>query len=144
MKPLAAILLAAALPACSSSPVAPGPDRPSFAADIAPVLGERCAAARDCHGVDPTAAVDLDLRPGGAYRALVGVPAETGPVPLLRVVPGDPDRSFLVRKLTGALGPGQGERMPLDPQTRKPAERLAPGWTDEVLIRWIEAGAPRN
>jgi hypothetical protein len=128
---------------CCSSPAGPPPagDRTSFARDIAPVLAERCATARGCHGADPTPAVDLDLRGGTALQALVGVRAETGAVPLLRVAPGDPDRSLLVRKLTGGLDSTQGKRMPLDPRTHGPAEPLPPEWIDGVLIRWIEAGA---
>jgi len=50
------------------------------------------------------------------------------------VVPGDPERSFLLRKLT-ALGPGEGSLMPRD------APRLSDA--DIELVRaWIEAGAP--
>ena len=100
--------------------------------------------AHGCHGADPTPAVDLDLRPAAAYRDLVGVPAESGAIPILRVAPGDPDRSLLLLKLTGALGPGQGRRMPIDPRTREPADIMSDHWVGAVLVRWIEAGAPRD
>jgi hypothetical protein len=129
---------------CASRGTRPDEIAPSFSSDIAPVLAERCSTAQGCHGADPTPAVDLDLRPEAAYRALVGVPAETGPVPCLRVAPGAPDRSLLLLKLTGALGPGQGKRMPLDRRTHEPAEPLSDHWIGTVLTRWIEAGARRD
>jgi hypothetical protein len=141
----AAILVAALASACSSSPAAhPEPDTPSFARDIAPVLSARCAMAGGCHGADPTPAVDLDLRSPAAYDQLVEVRAESGSLPIVRVAAGDPDRSLLVQKLTGALGPGQGKRMPLDPATREPVDAVPAAWVDAVLVRWIEAGAPRD
>jgi hypothetical protein len=129
---------------CGSRSPVPERTAPSFDHDIAPVLAERCATAPGCHGADPTPAVDLDLRPAAAYRELVGVPAESGPVPILLVMPGDPDRSLLLLKVTGALGPGQGKRMPMDPRTHEPADVLSDHWIGNILVRWIEAGAPRD
>lgn len=142
---VAVAAVAAVVSACCGSR-SPVPERtaPSFERDIAPVLADRCATTRGCHGADPTPAVDLDLRPTAAYRDLVGVPAENGPVPFLRVAPGDPERSLLLLKLTGALGPGQGKRMPIDPRTHEPADTLSEHWVGAVLARWIEAGAPRD
>jgi hypothetical protein len=129
---------------CASRGTTPDENAPSFRRDVEPVLVERCSTAHGCHGADPTPAVDLDLRPGAAYGQLVGVPAETGPVPFLRVAPGDPDRSLLLLKVTGALGPGQGKRMPLDRRTHEAAEPMSDHWIGTVLARWIEIGAPRD
>ncbi len=119
---------------------------PSFERDIAPVLDATCARARGCHGAYPTPVVDLDLRPGRAYRELVGIRAETGRVALLRVEPGHPAASLLVQKLTGRGGPGSGKPMPLDPESGEPVtpSPIAAAWVDEVLVRWIEAGSPEN
>ncbi len=139
-----AVAVALVSACCGSRSPVPERTAPSFERDIAPVLAERCATARGCHGADPTPAVDLDLRPVAAYRQLVGVRAETGPVPVLRVAPGDPDRSLLFLKLTGALGPGQGKRMPIDPRTHEPTDAMSDHWVGTVLARWIEAGAPRD
>lgn len=139
------LILALLLPAYGCAPGSEASGRvPAFERDIAPVLEARCASARGCHGDDPTPAVDLDLRSGRAYDALVNVPAETGGVPLLRVAAGDPDRSFLIDKLTGALGPAEGKRMPLETAAGQPVTCLSSPWIDAVLIRWIEAGAPRD
>ena len=75
----------------------------------------------------------LDLRAGASYRELVSVRAESEP--FLRVVPGDPDGSYLVRKLEGRQS--VGDRMP---QTGAPLDSI-----DLANIRnWISQGAPDN
>ncbi len=66
---------------------------------------------------------------------LVNVPSTQVPS-VMRVVPGDPEHSYLYWKVTGDPRI-DGGRMPL----------MAPplGATDRELLRgWIEAGAPRN
>jgi hypothetical protein len=71
---------------------------------------------------------------GTAYGQIVGVPSAEMPS-LLRVSPGDPDNSYLYRKITGA-GITQ-DRMPLG----------LPPLTDEKirLVRdWIRRGAPND
>src|SRR5690242_17765724 len=101
--------LALAVAGCKERETARQPDlapvavaAPSFRGDLAPVLDRMCARARGCHGADPTHSVDLDLRPPAAYAQLVGIAAEArkGAV---RVMPGAPNASFLVDKLTGKL-----------------------------------------
>lgn len=91
-----------------------------------------------CHGGGGKAG-ELALDAGTAHAALVGVPAfhagakANGKV---RVVPGDPDASYLVQRLEaphdgeGVLMP-QGAQEPLDPLCRIRAVR-----------EWIAAGAP--
>jgi hypothetical protein len=87
-----------------------------------------------CHpGVNPS----LDLREGRSYAELVGVRALEDPR-LVRVVAGDPERSFLYLKLGGAPPvadiPAIGTRMP----PRAPPVDEA----DLELVRtWIEQGA---
>src|SRR5207237_234526 len=83
-------------------------------------LEARCASAKDCHGAKPAFTVDLDLRPGAAYEQLVNKSSEER-FGWKRVAPGDPDRSYVVAKLTGALGAREGKPMPLDAQTGAPA-----------------------
>jgi hypothetical protein len=94
-----------------------------------------CTTA-SCHGA--AGAGGLMLTPGVAAANLVGVPA-SNPVAaaagLLRVAPGDPDRSFLLRKLEGALDAGEGDGMP-QVGSQLPAQRI------ELIRRWIAAGAP--
>jgi hypothetical protein len=75
----------------------------------------------------------LNLSEGNAFANLVNVPS-TGKSGAVRVIPGDPDNSYLVRKLEG--GPDiVGTRMP---QTGGPY--LTEGQM-LVIRRWIRDGA---
>lgn len=86
----------------------------------------------DCHEAT-SAAADLRLNRGKSYASLVNA-ASQQIASQVRVVPGDPDRSYLVKKLEG--GPGiVGDQMP----------RLAPPLdpsTIELVRDWIKRGAP--
>lgn len=137
------ILTIAALAACSREPSAP--PVPSFRRDIAPLLDKHCTG-KECHGADPAPDVSLDLRSPAAYRQLVRVPAEMGETRRMRVAPFDVNGSFLVHKLSGPTGPKEGKRMPLDPVTGEPLKHspLPSRFVDDVLAKWIEAGAPDN
>lgn len=118
-----------------------GPTAPpvSFAQDIQPIFTRSCALP-DCHG-DPEefAAEGLVLTPGRSYENSVGVPAaQVRAGNVLRIEPGQPDRSYLLAKIRGThrqLG-GVGARMPLDGSL--PEEDM------QKIARWIEAGAPNN
>jgi hypothetical protein len=107
-------------------------DVPSYAAHIQPIWTANCSA-EFCHGGRFLGA-NLSLRPGGVRQNLINVPAQACG-PLVRVLPGDPERSVLVRKITGT---SCGQRMPLD----------TPGFFDAnpgLLARitsWILSGAP--
>jgi hypothetical protein len=74
------------------------------------------------------------LTEGRAYDFLVGRPSAFKPG-AIRVIPGDPDNSYLVQKLEGAPGI-VGLRMPLNTAGRY----LTPGQI-AVIRRWIELGA---
>jgi uncharacterized beta barrel domain-containing protein DUF5777 len=105
-------------------------------ADLFPPVGRllqsRCAMPA-CHA-GPRPAQGMRLEADQVYRSVVNVPARTDRQ-LLRVAPGDPDRSLLYLKL---LPPGEGgyhgPRMPLsmDPLT---AEEIA------SVRAWIESFA---
>jgi hypothetical protein len=76
--------------------------------------------------------------PATSYASLVGVDPTNSMARQAgkkRVVPGDPSRSFLMDKITGAMEFGEGDPMPQN------EERLSP---DEIALirRWIQAGAP--
>ena len=87
----------------------PEPTTISFAANIQPIFGTSCALG-GCHaGAIP--AGDLDLGPAAARSELVGVAAMQIPS-RDRVVPGDPDASYLVQKIEGTSGIS-GQIMPL-------------------------------
>lgn len=76
------------------------------------------------------------LEAGRAYAQLVDAPAENAAARdagKLRVVPGHPERSFLLDKLT-APGPGEGNRMP-DTGFTLPRAQV------DAIRAWIQRGA---
>lgn len=93
----------------------------SFSADIFPIFDFRCS---DCHGSDggwDASTYDLVINSG-----------DNGPV----VIPGDPDNSLLVQKISGTHE--EGDAMP-PPPLRGLQEELI-----QLIIDWIAAGAPDN
>ncbi len=90
-------------------------------------------ACTNCHtsvGRNPSGL--MDLRPGAAYNSLVGVtsPAKPGAV---RVIPGDPENSYIIQKLEGRTGI-VGTPMPRGNTLLTAGQIL-------VIKRWIELGA---
>jgi len=78
----------------------------------------------------------LVLEAGRSYAQLVNIPAENDAakaVNKLRVVPGQPEKSFLMDKLTGP-GPDEGSLMPSG------TDGLAASQI-EVIRTWIQQGA---
>jgi uncharacterized protein YjdB len=105
----------------------------SFANQVQPIFTNNCARA-GCHaGATPQEGMNLSA--GSAYAAIVNVPSNQQPS-LLRVNPGNPDLSYLVRKIEG--GPNiTGSRMPEGGPFLSSA--------DVATIRnWIAQGAPNN
>lgn len=118
----------------------PTPDlEPTFASIQRDIFNSTDTAGRRactaCH-VGPSPAAGMNLADSSAYAALVNVPSRFKP-DAIRVVPGDPDASYLIQKIEGAPGI-VGERMP-----RTGGPYLTP---NQVLIirRWIELGAANN
>jgi hypothetical protein len=91
-------------------------------------------ACTNCHNTARPAA-GLDLSPGVSYNNLVNFASRERPT-LMRVLPGDPEASYLIHKIEGRAGI-VGGRMPLG------GPYLAEG---QILVirRWIETGAPNN
>ena len=93
------------------------------------------AACTNCHtdvgGRTPSGG--LNLRHDLAYASLVNV-ASRGKTGAVRVIPGDPDNSYIVQKLEGRSGI-IGERMP-----RTGGPYLTEGQMT-ILKRWIATGA---
>jgi hypothetical protein len=107
----------------------------TFAVIEQKIFGAKGCRVATCHG--EFQAGDLDLRPGVAHLDLVEQPATTpGALGEMRVVPGDPEASFLWRKLTGALDADEGTRMPATGSGPLDALEL------ELVRAWIAAGAP--
>lgn len=94
-------------------------------------------ACSNCHNaVNARFAGNLDLSGDGAYAALVNA-ASRNKAGAVRVIPGDPDNSYLIQKLEGRTGIF-GLRMPLN----------GPPYLTEgqilVVRKWILDGAQRN
>jgi hypothetical protein len=95
------------------------------------------AACINCHtnvGRNPSGGLNLvhDL----AYDQIVNM-ASARKAGAVRIVPGDPDSSYLVQKLEGKAGI-VGVRMP---------QNGPPYLTDgqmQIIRRWVQIGAPRN
>ena len=96
------------------------------------------AACTNCHttagGRTPPAGMDLGS--ANAHAQLVNVASNARPG-AIRVIPGDPENSYLIHKLEGRAGIA-GLRMP----------RSGPPYLTEgqirVIKRWIELGALNN
>jgi hypothetical protein len=94
-----------------------------------------------CNGCHTTAGgrvppVGMDLGGPNAYTQLVNVASIAKPG-AIRVIPGDPENSYLIHKLEGRAGI-VGLRMP-----RSGPPFLTDGQI-RVIKRWIELGAPNN
>ena len=102
----------------------------------ASIFTPRCTSCHDgsqpANGFLPGA---MNLNAGASFANLVNVASQQQPS-VLRVVPGNPDASYLVRKLEGAPGI-TGQRMP-----------FGGPFLDAAAIAqvraWIAAGAPNN
>lgn len=92
-----------------------------------------CTGCHSDQGRNPSGG--LNLLEGRAFQALVGT-ASTGKPGATRVIPGDPDNSYLVKKLEGAPDIN-GTRMPRGNVVLEPGQLL-------VIRRWIQQGAQNN
>jgi len=94
-------------------------------------------ACTQCHsstGRAPSGGTDLNH--GIAYSQLVNFPVRGKPG-AIRVIPGDPDNSYLIQKLEGTTGIA-GRRMPFNgPPYLSDGQIL-------IIRRWIALGAPNN
>lgn len=94
-------------------------------------------ACTQCHSSTGRApSGGLNLNHDVAYEQLVNAAVREKPG-AIRIIPGDPDNSYLIQKLTGSAGIA-GRRMP---QNGPPY--LSDGQI-EIIRRWIAIGAPRN
>ena len=133
---LGALLLAMAVGACSKSPTSPTPvsTAPTLSAIQTQIFDPGCAS---CHtDVGRTPSGGTNLKAGASFGALVNVPS-TGKPGAIRVIPGNPNDSYLIQKLEGAPGI-VGIRMP----------RTGPPHLSDAQVKmirdWIAAGAPNS
>jgi hypothetical protein len=115
---------------CSDVPV-------SFAADVQPIFDNGCVAG-NCHG-GPMPKKNLDLQPGAAYGSLVSILAEECNDGRIRVVPLDPDNSYLMHKVLG-VNMCSGVQMP---QSGGPGAMLSDPELGAISA-WICQGALDN
>jgi len=140
------VVAAAAAVACDEklSSIA-GPDTPALEPTFTSVqrdifktaesgTGRRaCISCHTANGRTPSGGLNLDV--ADPHAALVNVPSKEIPGQRL-VVPGDPDASYLVKKLEGTPGI-VGVRMPFG------GPYLSAGQI-RIVRRWIELGAPTD
>ncbi|WP_408586016.1 c-type cytochrome [Novosphingobium sp.] len=125
---LAGAALVAVACAAKAEPVA----EPSlYASQIAPLLESNCAV---CHMTGEEAG-GMSLVGDTARGFLVDQPSQEAPT-IKRVVPGDPDASYIVMKLEGTHidHGGSGAQMPFG-GAPLPAEQIA------LVRQWIKDGA---
>jgi uncharacterized protein YjdB len=103
----------------------------SFSTQVQPIFTTSCARA-GCH-TTPSPQENMNLSAGNAYAAIVNVPSNQ--VALMRVLPGDPDNSYLVQKIQGGAGI---TRMPADGPPFLTAGQI------QLIRDWIAAGAQNN
>lgn len=109
----------------------------SLALDIQPILSRYCVKS-GCHSPsNPPQGLNMDV--GFAYFNLVGVTAIELPT-LKRILPGAPEKSYVINKLHGTQiqAGGSGQQMP-------PVGNEAPTEANILLIeKWIQQGAGNN
>lgn len=124
------VFAVAAVFAVACAPPLEVPAEPGYAADVEPVVLERCES---CHRTGDVRG-ELLLERGLGYDQLVGRRSVQVPsLPL--VVPGDPDASYLWHKLRHTAVVGDGMPRGVLGSRRLPAAEL------ELVRRWIETGA---
>jgi len=127
----AALLTLAACGGGSGDNAPPAGLQPTLASIQDNVFTVTCAVS-GCHG-GAMAQQGLRLDPGFSAGNLINVPSPRD-ASLIRVVPGDPDASFLIQKLQGTQT--LGVRMP----DGGPYLTTA---TVNVIRQWIQDGAPQ-
>jgi len=106
----------------------------TFSQIQAQIFTPNCAKS-GCH-VPGVAAGGMVLAAGQSYAQIVGRPSQESPL-LARVQPGDPERSYLLKKVRGDPDIS-GSRMPQDGPPFLSADQI------EGIAAWIRAGAPND
>jgi len=110
----------------------PGLPVVSFTNDVQPIFTASCAKT-NCHkGSAPD--VGLDLAAGNAHADLVGVTTAQCQKQRTRIIPGDPDESYLLDKVRGVDLCDKSARMPLQGM-KLSEEKIA------IIQAWICGGA---
>jgi hypothetical protein len=127
----------------TSQPACKPPAQPSvsFAGNIQPIFDRSCALG-GCHsGPAPTGGQDLTA--GHSYKQSVNVRSTQQPK-LKRVLPGNPDDSYMVRKIrggpniSGVMMPQGCPGAPLNGAQCLSADDIA------AIVQWVTECAPNN
>ena len=118
----------------TESPAPSGGSAFTFTRVQAEIFTPNCAKS-GCHAAN-TASAGMVLDAGRAYAEIVNRPS-TERSTLHRIEPGDPDRSYMIKKLRGDADITGGQ-MPLDKPGSLTREQM------DGLIGWVLAGAPNN
>jgi hypothetical protein len=127
---VAGMVIPLALAACDGGDDGGSDPAPSFTEVHERVFQTSCVFST-CHKAGPSPAGELVLERDVAYANLVEVDSSVV-AGRIRVVPGDPEQSYVIEKLTAAM-PAAGDAMP--PDAPLEAERI------DLVRAWIEAGA---
>ena len=128
------------LVACAGDPTGDngngnGGGTPTLLDDIQPIFRSNCALS-GCHaGISPQQGMNLSA--GISHANTVGVASNQSP--LLRIMAGNPDSSYLVHKIQGTQGTVGGSGLQM-PRGRSP---LSQADIDRIRA-WITAGALNN
>ena len=107
---------------------------PAFATDIVEIFTRRGCTTGSCHG-NGGGGLTLTSDASTSHANLVGV---TSPVSgEVRVIANDAVNSYLVKKLEGTQGSGNGQRMPLNSSALDNIDLTN-------IKNWINTGAPNN
>jgi hypothetical protein len=128
--PVVVLGLSACGPSGEAGDDSPTPQEVSFTYVRDEILLKSCGFS-SCHGSESGG---LTLTTDRAYEELLDEPSEEKP-DMHRVVPGDPDNSYLIWKLEGAEGIVK-DQMP--PGGELPEEKIA------AIRAWIAAGAKND
>ncbi len=141
MRAIVICLFAVSLGACASGEpvvVGDGPDHDASFDLIQSQIFEPACSTSGCHDSE-TLAGNLDLSNADvSYASLVDIAAENGVAAenrWMRVKPGEPDLSFLIRKLV-LPGIGEGAPMPV-------GEMELTDYYVSMISEWIALGAER-
>ncbi len=122
---------------CGGSKSSSGTVEPTLSSIQSKIFNSSCALA-SCHN-SSSAQGDLALNEGNTFDQLINIAADNvvaAAAGKKRVIPGDPDNSFLIQKLEGP-GSGEGDRMPQSNSSLSQEEI-------DVIRQWIEQGALDN
>ena len=137
---IGALALSIALVGCASSPGETAAPQPGFAKINSEIFEPNCTFA--CHSGGAFAAGGLDMK-ADPYRTLVDVRPVASVCkadPMVRVAPGDPDKSLVYVKVVAKV---EGKPAPCGDGMPAGVDRAALTADEVDVIRaWIEDGAP--